>query len=365
MTNRSIFLFKTEGSSDKVYNLHLRAKDSGWVVDYENARRGKALRSGTKTKEPLAFEEAEALYERTVNSKIKDGYTEEESGAVFAGTELAGDVTGFKPQLLNEVTQDDLLGLIETGEWVIQEKHDGERRGSRLSGSEYVYSNRTGLRVGVQQTIQDGLEKISKSGLSSFDFDGEDMGDHLVVFDLISFDGEDLTQMRFEDRAKKLHLLDQLTKRLGIENTIRVDVPREPQSREEMLSILASDRKAGKEGVVLRRKDAPITAGRPSSGGTALKHKFWESATTRVKQCSKTKRSIAIEILDGENWVGVGNCTIPSNHEIPSKGTLVEIEYLYAYQGGSLYQPKYRGVRSDIPEENVVIGQLKFFKPKK
>ena len=43
--------------------------------------------------------------------------------------------------------------------------------------------------------------------------------------------------------------------------------------------------------------------------------------------------------------VGVGNVTIPVNHEIPGEGDLIHVRYLYAFRGGSLYQPVYLGSR--------------------
>ena len=57
---------------------------------------------------------------------------------------------------------------------------------------------------------------------------------------------------------------------------------------------------------------------------------------------------------------GVGNVTIPANCEIPQKGDLVEVRYLYAYKGGSLYQPTYLGKRSDVDEDECVLNQLKY-----
>lgn len=56
----------------------------------------------------------------------------------------------------------------------------------------------------------------------------------------------------------------------------------------------------------------------------------------------------------------VGNVSIPANREVPAVGTVVEVRYLYAAQGGSLYQPVYLGVRSDIEAPECVVAQLKF-----
>jgi bifunctional non-homologous end joining protein LigD len=40
-----------------------------------------------------------------------------------------------------------------------------------------------------------------------------------------------------------------------------------------------------------------------------------------------------------DGFVEIGNVTIPANVRIPAAGSLVEVRYLYAYPGGSQYQP--------------------------
>ena len=54
------------------------------------------------------------------------------------------------------------------------------------------------------------------------------------------------------------------------------------------------------------------------------------------------------------------NVTIAPNKAIPAAGALVEIRYLYAYKGGSLYQATYLNERDDIEAGDCVLGQLKY-----
>ena len=56
----------------------------------------------------------------------------------------------------------------------------------------------------------------------------------------------------------------------------------------------------------------------------------------------------------------MGNCTIAPNKDIPEENDLIEVRYLYAYKGGSLYQPTYQGLRDDIEEDACIITQLKY-----
>jgi bifunctional non-homologous end joining protein LigD len=103
------------------------------------------------------------------------------------------------------------------------------------------------------------------------------------------------------------------------------------------------------EGVALKRLDAPYRAGRPASGGNQRKFKFTESATCVVTSVSVSKRSVQVGVTDGRDGTcrDVGSVTILPNFPIPSVGAFVEVSYLYYFEGGSLYQPCYRGERDD------------------
>ena len=98
-----------------------------------------------------------------------------------------------------------------------------------------------------------------------------------------------------------------------------------------------------------------------------MKFKFTESASCCVFSVNSDKRSVRIGLLEirddpikGQGMVPVGNVTIPPNHAIPNVGEIVEVEYLYAYPGGSLYQPVYRGKRSDLDVSACTTRQLKY-----
>ena len=129
------------------------------------------------------------------------------------------------------------------------------------------------------------------------------------------------------------------------------------KSKRQFLVQLKAD---GKEGVVFKDLRASWTAGRPASGGTALKCKFWATCScvvARVNAC----RSVEIA-LGGRS---VGNVTIPPNHDIPVIGQVVEIRYLNVTgAGGSLYQPIYLGVRDDVRAEECTMERQRIkFKP--
>ena len=136
-------------------------------------------------------------------------------------------------------------------------------------------------------------------------------------------------------------------------------MPREAPRGADMIAYLDERRAAGDEGIVMKRRTSVYAPGRPSREGDAIKYKFVERATVRVQAASKTKRSVSLEVLDNGQWTGVGNCTVPANQDIPKKGALIDVEYLYAYPGGSLFQPVLIGQRSDLEVSAATISQLK------
>jgi bifunctional non-homologous end joining protein LigD len=354
--SRSVHLFFREGSSDKVYNVHLSQGSAGWDVRFQNGRRGKALRDGVKI-EGADYASALKEFEKIVSAKIKGGYTEQEGGVAFSSAEMAGQVTGFRPQLLNEITEAEALAL--GPDWLVQEKHDGERRGALFEEGAATYANRRGLAVGVQSQIDAAVRRLGEV-VGPLTLDAEDMGDHLVIFDVTRhfMIGP---AAPFRDRAAVLAHLDKTIQNVGLFDQLRVDVPT-PLPDFIRLGAHGSFRRAGAEGFVLRHAESVYTPGRPSSGGEALKVKFWAEATCRVTPGRDGKASIGLEVQDGVDgpWLAVGNVTVPPNQKMPEPGALVEVRYLYAEPGGSLFQPVLKGVRTDVTEEAAQRVQLKY-----
>lgn len=357
----SITLFMTEGGSDKTYQAQLVQEGEGWVINFQFGPRGGTLRPGTKTKGPIDFQLAKVEYDKLVSSKTKKGYTEDSSGSVYAGTKKAGELTQYRPKLLNAISEEDALNLIDTWSSVYaQIKHDGERRGVLRMNEDFVGANRSGLAVGMREEI--AIPAYQAALDNDAIFDGEDMGGSLVVFDMLAWKGESLTNLSFEERIPYLQDLQTYLFDHDID-TIQVDIPVKMKTREDIAALIAHTKSNKEEGVVFLNGDAPYTAGRPNSGGNALKLKYVKSATVRVQSISTTKRSASMEVLDENGtWIGVGSVTILPNFEIPQPGALIEVQYLNARKGGSLFQPVYKGERTDISESSASIFQLEYKK---
>ncbi len=360
---KSATLFFTEGFSDKVYQAQLKRNGEGYSVLFQYGRRGKPLTEGEKTQEPVPLAAAEKIFDKLVKSKIAKGYVADASGAVFSGAETAGRVTGFRPQLLNAVPLEHTRSWTPENAdshrgWYAQTKHDGERRGVILRDGGVIFANRKGLEVGVDARIADAFSTIARDMPGSAVLDGEDMGDHIAIFDVLEYPSMP-PDARFQSRRLFLLSLEDMARASGVSGVVLVDVP-EPATAFFARRGPEDLRLKGAEGYVLKHGDAVYTPGRPSAGGEALKIKFTESCTARVTKQNEGKRSVGLEMKDGDTWTPVGNVTIPGKGPVSiSRGDLVEVEYLYAHEGGSLFQPVFKGLRRDVGEEACEMSTLK------
>jgi bifunctional non-homologous end joining protein LigD len=347
-------LYFSEGCSDKEYHAEIVEVAGGNVVNFRYGRRGSSLTAGTKTSVPVDFAQAKKIFDKLVKEKTGKGYTADVSGAAYQGTENSGLKSDFIPQLLNPISKNEAMRLIADSKWAAQEKMDGERRAAHAENVKVIGMNRKGLIVPLPQVIADELQSIvANSG--SIRVDGEIIGDTLYVFDLHIYKGEHIHSLPWLER---MHLAKYALSGCKQIKSVPVAV-----TTEEKRALWDKVKGAHGEGVVFKLIKSIVKEGRPNSGGDWLKFKFTESASCWVMEVNSGKRSVKIGLQDDyrkPQMIPVGNVTIPPNYDVPAAGDIVEVEYLYAYKGGSLYQPVYRGKRSDVYIEACIIGQLKF-----
>lgn len=357
---RAVQLFSKKDGADKEYHLRFVQVAEGFLVEYSNGKRGSSLQHGLRTKEPVAEEVAEKEYLRVLKSKLKDGYTEDESGVSFLGTDKAGRKTEFSPQLLVAIDDDQAQAVLYHGSHVAQIKHDGERRFIGMENGEVIAANRDGLQVPVKEEIANAILALQNHGIHQVGLDGEDMGSHFVFFDVLSLNGVSLREMGFVERFVPASF--KLKVALESSGGNRLVVGSELLSGRNgklQWSEIQALRAKGEEGVCFKEINAPYEPGRPQ---TQFKLKFWENATVRVRSQHSTKRSVGMEVLNKDGvWVAVGNVAIPVNvKEIPAVGSLIDVRYLYAFEGGSLFEPTFDKVRSDLQEHSADMSQLKY-----
>jgi len=350
MQNLSISLYFSQGSSDKEYHIELKAEGDGYLVNFRYGRRGSTLKPGTKTASPVAYAQAKKIYDDLLAEKVGKGYSPGEDGAPYQDTPLETRFSGLLPQLLNPIEDDELDRYFRDNDFVCQEKFDGKRCLIRKSAVGIEGVQRAGLVIALPQVVADAAAALSPS---QFVIDGELVGKVFYAFDLLELQGRDHRETAFITRSRLLQ--SALT---GTTKAIRPILTACGETAKR--SLLGCIKAAKGEGIVFKHSQAPYRPGRPSSGGNQLKYKLWSSATCRVVKGNASKRSVAIELRDDTGaWTPVGNVSIPANQSTPKKGNLIEVKYLYAYRGGSLYQPTYLGQRDDITE-TTPLSQLKY-----
>jgi bifunctional non-homologous end joining protein LigD len=341
----SVTLFFRQEKSDKVYKAAIEEKDGDFVVNFAYGRRGSTLKTGTKTQNPVPYERAKKLYDKLVNSKAAKGYVpdEDDSNYVYESDQVK---TGIHCQLLNPIDEEELDLVLSSDEWWAQEKMDGRRMLIHKKAEEIIAINRKGLSIGAPEVIIADVKQDTKTFL----IDGEAIGENFYVFDLLEIEGVNLRDESYSQRLMHLQTL-------SFGNSIKIVST--SQSKEDKQKLLKDLDQANAEGIVFKQSLAIYTPGRPNSGGAQLKYKFYDTASVIVTKVND-RRSVGMSVYEDGNLIDVGNVTIAPNKEIPQLNDIIEVRYLYAYKGGSLYQPTFLMTRDDLNPEDCLMEQLKF-----
>lgn len=332
-TLRSITLYCTEGSSDKEYQLTLEECAAGFIVNFAYGRRGSALKTGTKTNSPVAFQKAVDIYDKLLKEKTGKGYTEAESGARYVGTDLEERDSGLSPMLPSPITRGELANVLADPAWAVQEKFDGENRLVVIDAVGLRGVNRRGLFCSMRsEWIEDAPFSAQRTIIA-----GEDMGDHFVAFDIVEHEGERVGDLSLRDRQARLGTVVSYVSWMR-----HAETAYDAESKKAMLARIEAE---GGEGVVAKRIAAAYAGGRSLDH---LKMKFQESSTFEVIRVND-QRSVGLGLYADDGTIeDLGNVTIPANHDVPAVGDFCEVEYMMRYEGGALMQPKYKGRRTDI-----------------
>ena len=138
--------------------------------------------------------------------------------------------------------------------------------------------------IGAPDVILQAANAIDRSFL----IDGEAVGETLFVFDLLALDEQDIREKPYEERQE-------LLQNIRFTDAIQIVATAKTAAEKEQLYSHLKDHSA--EGIVFKNKTAAYTAGRPNSGGTQRKFKFYDTASVIVKAVNN-KRSVAMMVYD-------------------------------------------------------------------
>ena len=346
----NIILFYREGSSDKVYKANITEEPTGFIVNFAYGRRGNTLTTGSKTPKPVSYDQAKKIYDKLILEKTDKGYIEDPSGKPFTGTVTEIRDTGFRPQLLNEIEEDEVEYYLNHPDWCAQEKYDGRRRSLVIQDRVVTGTNRKGLSIAIEKDLEREVLSNRIPELTNYVLDGEAMDNYLMVFDL------PIIGVPYKERYKQLKEVFNTRKNILITMKL-VSTAWTTKEKKDLYKKLQKD---NAEGIVFKNINAGFIPGRPNSGGDQLKFKFVATATVQVVKTNPEKRSVSVAVYNSAGHkVDIGNVTVYPNQEIPKPGTLIEVRYLYYFQGGSLFQPVLLGPREDMELEDCNLEQLK------
>ena len=345
-------MFCQKGGSDKVYRLTLERYAGGFVVNYANARRGDPLRDGTRTPRPISEAEARALFASIRKEKLKE-YTEGEPGGGPLAAAVLTEVE-WRAQLLNPWPEADIAQLIEDDDYGAQQKHDGENRPCGTNADLAPFgANRDGAPVALPGEVAAALAELA-ARVGHIVLASEAFADYVVVHDLLYLKRHDYRPDPFTDRYE---VVAAVAEHFG--PALRLSPLAVGAAAKQTLYERLRDKA---EGMVFKRLAAPFTPGKAHKD--QWKVKFYETLSAIVMGFNQVA-SIQVGLYDlAGRLVPFGNVTLLPNLPPPIRqGEVVEVRYLYAFPyqvGGALYQPVYKGIRTDIAPADCTVRQVKY-----
>lgn len=357
----------TAGTSDKLYIIQVEQDGTEYCAMGYSGRRGATLVPQEKYRGP-SLSAAQAKADKVEREKRRSsGYTTY-TGTTIPGMPAGAPSPGATPpagspsapatpapaapvvqgpvvMLAQPASRDDIETYLANPEWGMQRKYDGERISVSVRRSGIQAYNRKGIGRSLSTIAHDRLVKLSIQPDFSDDretvLDGELMGDILVVYDVLTLRDNDVRKLCYDERYAALEAL--------LENEADLLAPT-AFTEAEKRALLARAEAESWEGLIARDLDSEYAAGHVNQ---LIKIKLWATCTCRVLSVN-TQRSIQVGLLDERgDEVFVGNVTVPVNQDIPELDCLVEVRYLYALDGGSLYQPTLLRVRDDVDEADL------------
>jgi len=369
----SVTLHNNTGTSDKIFQCDVVPAGDLFLVNTQNGRRGGSMTPRTRTKQPVSLDAAMKIYDGVIREKRADNYYVLTGGQVEAQA-ASNDPTGsfHQPQLLNDIDRETAMSLISDDRWVLQEKMDGKRIVAAISLADARISNKSAKACTVPASIVTAIRALQSNvffgPVQYVEVDGELIDGKYHIFDIFVIDGQDLRDLPYETRAAAYSRLIERNKSLSIGGRVfealeAVETFYGTVAKREALERIEA---ANGEGVVFKLRDMVYTPGRPNSMGTALKFKFKETSTAIcLGDSSDGKRSIRLGLLDSKGtMVNVGKVTVPPNQIVPQPNDLVEIQYLYKYEDGCLFQPVLLRIRDDQTQQDCTLSQVKRIKRK-
>jgi len=254
----------------------------------------------------------------------------------------------MKAMEYTDMSGQDIDAILDSPEWVGQQKHDGTRVLLNLRTGEATTRKGTPLKFAAanqhMDSIRADLKRVGLLGIRNVYLDGElivERGEY-IVFEMV--DPTDPT-MTYLERLAWLSSLDLHGTRITVAKT---------WWGKDKAAALRMMRNAGVEGMMLKRADSLYEPGTRVKSGSKVK--FVKTADVVVMERRKSPLSAKLGVLDSGRVVPVGSCSLIGKAAV-EPGDVIEVNYLF-WTGTNLYQPRMVRKRPDKTLLECPIDQL-------
>ena len=362
MSVKSITLYysdiATGGTSDKVWSLHVLQKGSGYVVAYQNGRRGGTMTGKDLTPEPVSLEEAGKIFNTRVNQKLREGYVPPKDGVVTLAPVQASVATAsatrtpYPIEELEEVEYEDEATLfLHDDRYWLQKKNNGEfRQIQKLEDGTFIGYNKLGLIVNsLPAEVVADLKQVKAK---TFFMAGELVGNRWIGENLLELNGKNVGKLSY---AKRFTMLESLILAKARHLTITATW----KTLDEKLQGRKALERTRAEGEVYKLISATYHA------GASRQHKKFKYVKTLsaivIGKGFKGHNSATLGLYDHGKMIEVGRASLNGKQDVVI-GSVVEVRYLYGTEGRRLYQPRLpkgkKAIRTDVDPKKCTVDQI-------
>ena len=256
----------------------------------------------------------------------------------------------YQLQLLDELKDfTNLKNLIESDDWIIEQKIDGQRVCLVIEKGKAKAYNRKGVEITFPAKI---LKKLEQFTNVSCILDGEYLNGTFYVFDMFSVGGNDFSHKELKQRR---FVMRAIVKNMKLEEIKSLDFASNTTDKAQLIRNLKA---INAEGIVAKKATSPYLFG--AKNPQTLKYKFYKSidcviGTTWVDG----KQSAELLLKDKNEFIEVARCKIdPGTLNVLKYGDVVEVKYLYATPSKRLYQPIFTRLRNDKDADECTVDQM-------
>ena len=376
----SVSLHYTDGGrSDKVYNIEIeQVGPNQFDVTGYNGKRGGTLTPRKQNDSPVSLAEAQRLFAKLEREKVnhrttpyvvvsRNGTTTTTTARPSNPSPPAHETTGFVANHPKKISEDEALRLLKNGDYVVEQKCDGEFMAVLYRHNRVTASNKRGNGIPVPPTLATAIRQLATLACcETLGLAGEYLNSTLHIFTVWEKNGTSLMTLPQHLRIAVKEKLEQvLTDHLTASTTKRsasLKFVYTAKTQSDKTALYETIKANAGEGVVFKHRESDVS----------FKYKLYE--TTEVLVVANSKRSAECFAYHEGTLTSLGSVTIPndSTHQEIKEANLrqqpivASVKYLYLSAPpaigptcGQLTQASFLRFRPDFDEQSCVTTELK------